>query len=129
MEELMRNFTPLLALLAIGCGPNLIGDWEGTCEFNIYEVDVELEIDDVDGKDFTGDVDAILRPNNGTNVQYRGELEGTRDGDEVDIDVTLVDADDVQFSLQISGTIDDDEIQGECQTGGDEGDIELDFQG
>ncbi|MEL6188882.1 MAG: hypothetical protein AAFU79_30035 [Myxococcota bacterium] len=128
----MRNITPLLLLLATGCGPDLIGDWEGECDFNTYDFDIELEIDEVDGRDFTGDVDAVLRTGNDP-VSYSGTLEGTRDGLEVDITLTMEVVSGPQAGnqarVELEGEIDDDQITGECDSEGTDGELDLDFQG
>ena len=117
----MRYFTILLPIMLIGCGNNLVGTWEGTCEFNAYDMDVEVDIEEDDGGDLKGEV----------NIQFNyysyefdldGELEGQRDGKDVELDFDFDDF----GSMEILGEITDkDTIEAECTSASVDADIEL----
>ena len=130
----MRAFAALLALPMVACGPNLIGDWVGTCEFNQYDVDVELELKDDAKGVVSGDALAKLIFTDGScadPIFYEGDFEGTFEKDELEIDLEVTSSDGTNGSFSIVGEYDRsrDEFNGECKNGGEDGDIELEFDG
>lgn len=130
----MRQFAALFALPLVACGPNLIGDWVGTCEFNQYDVEVELELKDDAKGVVSGDALAKLIFTDGSGADpifYEGDFEGTFEKDELEIDVDVLSSDGTNGSFSIVGDYDRsrDEFNGECKNGGEDGDIELEFDG
>jgi hypothetical protein len=130
----MRISASLLALSLTACGPDLIGDWVGTCEFNDYDVDVELEVKDISKGELEGDASAKLSFTNGNTADpiiYEGSLSGTKDKTDFTFELDMVDLQGRDVLLQIEGVLDKkkNEIEGECKSGGDDGDIELEFDG
>ena len=130
----MRIHATLLALTLSACGPDLIGDWVGTCEFNDYDVDVELEVKDISKGEIEGDASAKLTFTNGNDsdpIIYEGDLTGTKDKTDFEFELDMIDLDGRDVLLIIEGVLDKkkSEIEGECKSGGDDGDIELEFDG
>lgn len=124
----------LFSLSLTACGPNLIGDWVGTCEFNRFDVDVELELKDQSKDEVSGDAAARLTFTDGTEsdpIIYEGEFEGTFEKGELDIDLDVTDSTGTNGSFSIEAIYDKskDEFEGECKNGGEDGDIELEFDG
>ncbi len=119
----MHKLLLLLPLALTGCGlfTNLVGDWEGTCEFSNYDMDVELQLDEDDRGDLAGEV-TVNFEYYGYDFELDGDVEGTRDGSEVDLELDFGD----DGKMDIVGELTDkDTIEGECQSGGSDGDIEL----
>jgi len=127
----MRITSILLPFLLIGCGPNLIGDWEGTCEFASFEILVELSIEEQDGQDLSGDAALTVRANANPDepTRYEGEFEGERDGDEVEFEIVAGVQPDIQNLDIIGELVEDDEIEGNCgDTLNNEAPIRLDLE-
>ncbi|MFT4974936.1 MAG: hypothetical protein ACI8S6_000819 [Myxococcota bacterium] len=130
----MRYAAALITLSLTACGPNLIGDWVGTCEFNQYDVDVELEIKEDTKDGIAGDALAKLIFTDGSGgdpIFYEGELEGTYEKGDLEVDLDVVDPSGTNASFSIEAVYDKskNEFEGECKSGGEDGDIELEFDG
>jgi hypothetical protein len=128
----MRYLAALMSLPLMACGPNLIGDWVGTCEFNQYDVEVEVEIKDEDKGEVSGDAKAQLLFTDGSGADpifYDGEFEGSFEDNELDIELELVamDGSNGTFTIEAEYNKDRLEFEGECKNGGEDGDIELEF--
>ena len=129
--------TPLiiLALALGGCSPDIIGDWVGTCEFNTFDFEMEIELQERDGEDLSGDAAGVLTVYNGGDnaqpVAYQGEMTGTKDGLDFEFELDLISTEGNPATVDIEGVWDKDknEIEGECKSGGEDGDIELEFEG
>jgi hypothetical protein len=120
----MRIFTLLLpAVMLSGCGifTNLVGSWDGTCEFSAYDMDVEIDIEEDKGGELTGEAEVSFLYY-GYQFELEGEVEGKRDGSDVEIDLDFGE----NGSMEIVGELtDSDTIEGECTSGGVDADIEL----
>jgi len=119
----MRYFSLLLPVMLSGCDlfTNLVGSWEGTCEFSAYDMDVEIDIDEDDGGDLTGEA-AVSFLYYGYQFELEGDVDGKRDGSDVELDMDF----DENGSMEIVGQLtDSDTIEGECESGGVDADIEL----
>ena len=63
---MFRNWVLVgLVIPLCGCfGPNLVGDWEGSCEFSMsgytQVLGLEIDIDEVKGGDISGDLSFSL---------------------------------------------------------------------
>ncbi len=107
-------------------GSILLGGWKGACGFSTYDIDIELDIEEEIGNEdalnFSGDVDASF-----TYYGYFFDLDGDLTGalgEDGSIEMKL-DFDDSGW-IDIEGTLDDPEtIDGDCSSGGAEGEIEL----
>jgi len=131
----MRTAAAIAALALSACSPNLVGDWTGRCEFNQYNIEVELELKEQSNKDgVSGDAQAQLIFTNGSDappIFYEGDFEGSFEDDELDIDLDVAGSDGTNgsFSIEAVYNKDKDEFEGECINGGEDGDIELEFEG
>lgn len=104
----------------------LLGDWKGACGFPTYDIDIKLdieeEVEDGDALDFSGDVDASFEYY-GYFFDLDGDLTGSLGADS-SISM-LLDFGDNGW-IDIEGALDDPEtIDGDCSSGGAEGEIEL----
>lgn len=119
----MRYFSLLLPFMLSGCGifTNLVGSWEGTCEFSAYDMDVEIDIEEDDGGELKGEAQVSFNYY-GYQFELEGDVEGQRDGSNVEIDLDFGE----NGSMEILGElVDSDTIEGECESGGVDADIEL----
>ena len=96
----------VVSALAGGC-TSLMGDWEGECEISSLDlkIGIELEIEDVSGSEFEGEV--TVSPVGF--LEEDGDVEGEKSGNELEMEFELD-----GWSLELEGEIEGDEIEGEC---------------
>ena len=118
----------MVPFVLVGC-KSVVGQWEGECELDAYDVAIEMDIESDGGGDVAGEAE-IEFTYNGTDYKCEGDIEGTRDGSTVNL--VLDDLEDPEGvscgDLRIEAELDGDSMEGECVSGEEDGDFEADLE-
>jgi hypothetical protein len=102
-------------MLMLSACSSLTATWEGDCDYGDDEIQVDLELIQ-DGDDIEG-VGAISYLNGNTLETVALEIDGKRDGDEIDLELEMLEL----GTMEITGLLEDqDTISGECVWSGEE---------
>lgn len=101
----------VVASLATGC-TNIEGAWEGNCQIAEYgyvlDIPTVLEVDEDSGGDIEGEGRVTFYGYNGS-----GDLEGSRDGEDVNLELDLTVAG-YTITMKYVGEVDGDRMEGDC---------------
>lgn len=108
----------------IGCGSSIGGEWEGECNYTVsgqlFAYEVAFEVEDVVKGEINGTGDVVA-----DEMVSTGELDGSRDGNDITLEITFTDGVNEQEIWELIGEVDGREITGDFTLGSHTGDCEL----